>query len=133
MRSRLLARVSGGVAWSAKARPLLDPSMNARYANLPVELRDLPSAQRCPGLVSGDVDEVVAALAERPANHDLQVGSSVAVVVRRLHDAGVEVHRVARADRHRVALDELRHETLLDDDHLLLPVVPVERMPLARL
>src|SRR5262249_36823237 len=35
--------------------------------------------------------------------------------------------------RRRIFLDELRDAALPDDDHLLLSVVPVERMPLARL
>jgi hypothetical protein len=57
----------------------------------------------------------------------------VAVVVRGVHDARVEKHGIAPFQGRRVALDELRHASLLDDDHLLLPVVAVERVPLARL
>src|SRR5581483_3118753 len=88
---------------------------------------------RGPGLLARDVDEPVAALAERRPDHDLQVRRLVAVVVRRVHDTCVEVHGVAARERRRFALDELRHRSLLDDDHLLLAVVPVERMAFARL
>src|SRR5579871_2903018 len=86
-----------------------------------------------PGLLARDVDEAVAALAERGADHDLQVRRLAAVVVRRVHDARIEVHGVPGPQRRRLALDELRHLALLDDDHLLLPVVAVERMALTGL
>ena len=52
----------------------------------------------------------------------------VAVVERRVHDVGVDVDGVARAEHLFLALDPLLDLPGLDDDHLLLVDVLVERV-----
>ena len=59
--------------------------------------RGLPaSAERRPGLVARDVDELVAALAHRRREDHLQLGRLAEVVEGAVHDVPVDVDRVAR-------------------------------------
>src|SRR5436190_2891638 len=91
------------------------------------------SAQRAPGLVAGDVDEVVPAFAERRPDHDLELRRLVPVVEGRVHDARVDVDGVAGGKGGGLPLEVLGDASLLDDDHLFLTVVTMERMPFSRL
>ena len=97
--SRRRTRAANPGAWSghggapprrqAGARSIRSSSSMRRSAasTAGVLASSAPLADRGPGLLAGYVDEPVAALAERRADHDLQVRRLVTVVVGGVHDA----------------------------------------------
>src|SRR5262245_8242478 len=103
---------------------------SSRAASAPRRDRGVALPHRSPGLLARDVDESVPSVADRRPDHDLEVCGLAAVVVGGVDDALVDVDRVARGERRRLAFEVLRDRALRDDDHLLLAVVPVEGVTL---
>src|SRR5581483_6242918 len=86
------------------------------------------SAQRRPGLLGRDVDGDVAAVRDGRREHDLKLGRLREVVVGAVDDVLVDVDGVAGTELRRLALEPLLDPARLDDDHLVLVGMLVERV-----
>src|SRR5512133_3334266 len=120
----LIPRASSSAA-TARPMPEDDP---VTIATRPV----MASAQRRPGLLLEDVDDLVAALAGRRGEDHRQLGRLVADRVGAVDDVLLDVDRLAGAELVLVGLEPLLDAALAHPDELLLIGVAMERVAGAR-